>query len=77
MLTLVSLSDLDPIPEPTFIPIPLELEIEPLILESHIPLMEKECKFQFLNLDSTLEPKLTLKPKVEFFKLVLVPDEGL
>ena len=36
--------------------------------------MEKECEFQFLDLDSTLEPKLTLELKVDFFELVLVPE---
>jgi len=36
--------------------------------------MEKECEFQFLDLDSTLEPKLTLEPKVDFPGLVLVPE---
>jgi len=45
-----------------------------LILDSHIPLMGKECEFQFLDLDSTLEPKLTLEPKVNFTELVLVPE---
>ena len=48
--------------------------MESPILDSHIPLMGKECEFQFLNLDSTLEPKLTLEPKVDFFELVLVPE---
>ena len=36
--------------------------------------MGKECEFQFLDLDSTLEPKLTLEPKVDFPKLVLIPE---
>ena len=36
--------------------------------------MGKECEFQFLDLDSTLELKLTLKPKVDFLELVLVPE---
>ena len=40
--------------------------IESPILDSHILLMGKECKFQFLDLDSTLEPKRTLEPKVDF-----------
>ena len=34
--------------------------------------MGKECEYQFLDLVSTLEPKLTLEPKVDFFELVLV-----
>ena len=36
--------------------------------------MGKECEFQFLDLDSTLEQKLTLEPKVNFLELVLVPE---
>ena len=36
--------------------------------------MGKECEFQFIDLDSTLEPKLTLEPKVDFFELVLIPE---
>ena len=36
--------------------------------------MGKECEFQFLDLDLTLETKLTLKFKVDFFKLVLVSE---
>ena len=34
----------------------------------------KKCEFLFLDLDSTLEPKLTLEPKVDFSELVLVPE---
>ena len=45
MLTLVSLPNLDPILEPTLIHVPIELKIEPPILDSHIPLMGKECEF--------------------------------
>ena len=74
MLTPVFLPNLDQFSEPTFIPIPIDLEIESPILDSHIPLMGKECKYQFLDLDSTLEPKLTLEPQVDFPEFVLVPD---
>ena len=66
MLTPVFLPNLDQFLEPTFIPVPIDLEMESPSLDSHIPLMGKECEFQFLNLDSTIEPKLTLKPKVHF-----------
>ena len=45
MFTLVSLPNLHQFPEPTFIPIPIDLEIESPIFDSHIPLMEKECEF--------------------------------
>ena len=34
MLTQISLPNLDPITEPTLIPIPIDFEIEPSILES-------------------------------------------
>ena len=74
MLTPVSLSNLDQFSEPTFIPVPIYIEIKSLILDSHILLMEKECEFQFFDLDSTLESKLTLEPKIDFFELVLVPE---
>jgi len=36
--------------------------------------MRKECEFQFLDLDLTLKPKLTLEPIVDFSELVLVPE---
>ena len=48
--------------------------MESPILDSHIPLMGKEYEFQFLDLDSTIEPKLILEPKVDFPVLVLVPE---
>ena len=33
-----------------------------------------ECEIKFFDLDSTLEPKLTLEPNVDFPELVLVPE---
>ena len=54
ILTLLSLPNLDPNPEPMFILEPIILEHEPLILDSHIPLMENECEFQPFDLDQTL-----------------------
>ena len=36
--------------------------------------MKKGCEFQFLDLDSTLESKLTLEPKIDFPELVLVSE---
>ena len=48
MLTLISLPDLDPIFEPTLIPLPMHLEHEPPILNSHIPLLEKNVNINFL-----------------------------
>ena len=36
--------------------------------------MGKKCEFQFLDLDSILEPKLTLEPKVDFPESVMVPE---
>ena len=35
--------------------------------------MGTECEIKFFNLDSTLEPKPTLEPNVDFPKLILVP----
>ena len=60
ILTLISLPDLDPIPEPTLIHVPIDLETEPSIFDSHILLMGNECEFQFFDLEPTLKPKLTL-----------------
>jgi len=51
MLTLLSLPNLDQFLEPTFILIPIDLEIESPILDSHILLMGKECEFYFFDLD--------------------------
>ena len=62
MLIQVSLPDLDPIQMPTLIPIPIELEHEPPILDSHIPLLKNECKLEFYDLDQTHEP--TLNPNL-------------
>ena len=53
MQTLVSLPDLDPISKPTLILIPIELEHEPTILDSYIPLLENECELEFYDLDQT------------------------
>jgi len=74
ILTPVFLPNLDQFPKPKFISISIDLEIESPILDSHVPLMGKECEFQFLDLDSTLEPKLSLEPNVYFLELVLVPE---
>ena len=72
MLTPVFLPNLDQFFEPTFFHVPINLEMESPILDSHIPLMGKECEYKFLDLDSTLKPKLTLEHKVDFSELVLV-----
>ena len=61
MLTLVSLLDLDHILEPTLIPIPINLEHEPPILKSHIPLMKNDCETRLFDLDPTIESNLTLE----------------
>ena len=57
MLTPVFLPNLDQFSELTFIPIPIDLEMESPILNSHIPLIRKECEFQCFDLDPTFEPK--------------------
>ena len=74
MLTSVSLPKLDPLPEPTLIPVSIDFKIEPPLLDSHISLMGKECEIKFCDLDSTLEPEPTLEPKVDFPELVLIPE---
>jgi len=45
ILTLISLTDLAPFPGSTLIPVSVELETEPPILDSHISLMGNECDF--------------------------------
>jgi len=74
MLILVSLLKLDPFPELTLIPVSISFEIEPPLLDSHISLIGKECEIEFFYLDSTLEPKPILEPKVDFPELVMVPE---
>ena len=51
-LTLASLPKLDLLPEPTLIPISIDLETEQLLLDSHISLMGIECEIKFFDLDS-------------------------
>ena len=48
--------------------------MESPIFDSYNLFMEKECEFQFMDLDSILELKLTLEPKVNFPELVLIPE---
>ena len=66
MLILTSLPKLDPFSQPTLILVSIDFEIEPPLLDSHFSLMGIECKIKFFDLDSTLEPKPTLEPKVDF-----------
>ena len=58
MLTLIFLPDLDSIPKPTLIPIPVELEHEPTILDSYISLLENKCELEFYDLDQIHEPTM-------------------
>jgi len=74
MLTLISLTDLDSFLEPTLIPVFIDIKTEPPILDSHIPLMGKECEFHFFDLDSTIEPIPTLELTLNFSELVMVPE---
>jgi len=74
MLTIVSLSNLDPILKPRLIPVPIDFEHEPPIIDSHISLLRDECEFQFFDWDH--EPNLTLESKLnlsQFYKSTLVP----
>ena len=74
MLTLITSPDLDPILEPTLIPVPIDFEHEPLILDRHIPILGNECERQFFDLDQTLKMNPTLEPKLDFPESVLVSE---
>jgi len=78
-LTPISLPILSNILESILVPIPVILELESQILESHIPLWGNECglEFQFLYLDLILEPISTPKPLLDLSQIpesVLVPE---
>jgi len=64
-LTLVFLPDLDLILEPTLIPVLTNLETEPSMLESLIPLLGNKCEFQFFDLNSIIELKPTIESKLD------------
>ena len=74
MLPSVSLPKFDPFFEPTLIPVSIDFEIERPLLDNHISLIRKECEIKFFDLESTLEPKPTLEPKVNFLELLNVPE---
>ena len=66
----------EPYPDPTLIHAPINLKLEFPILQSHILLMENECKPQLFYLDPTLDPISTLEPLLDlnqFPKSILVP----
>ena len=76
MFTLVSLSNLNLISEPILIPIPIDFEHRPPILDSHISLLGNECEVQFFDMNQTLEPNRTLERKLDFaqfYESALVP----
>jgi len=64
ILTPILLPNLRKILESVLVPIPIILELESPILESHIPLWGNECglEFQLLDLDPLPEPILTPEP---------------
>jgi len=74
ILTPVSLPNLDPIPGPTLIPVPVYYEIGSLILDSHIHLMDHKYELKFFDLELTLETHPTLELKFDFPEPVLVPN---
>ena len=43
-------------------------------MDSHTSLIGKKCDIKLSDLDSTLESKPTLEPKVDFLELVMVPE---
>ena len=63
-MTPILLPNLSNILESVLIPIPIILELESPILESHIPLWENNygLEFQLLDLDPIHEPILTPEP---------------
>ena len=65
---------MDPIPEPTLIPVPIYYEIGSPILDSHIHLIDHKYEFKYFDLEPTLEPNATLEPKLDFSEPVLVPN---
>ena len=76
IVTMVSLSDLNRIPEPTLINAPINLELESLILQSYISWIENDCESYFFDLDPTLHPISTLEPLLnlnQLHKSVLAP----
>ena len=77
ILTPVLLPKLSNILESVLIPIPVILELESPILESHILLWGNECgEFQLLDLDPILEPILTPVPLLDLSQIpesVVVP----
>ena len=74
MLTSVSLPNLDSIPEPTLILVPIYYRIESPILDGHIPyVMNHERELNFFDLEPALDP--TLEPKLTFQELVLFQED--
>jgi len=74
---LTSLPDLDYTLRPILIPVPINLEHESSILESHITLWRNECEPQFFALNPTLEPYSILEPKldlIQFHESILVQE---
>ena len=70
------LTQFGPIFEPIIVLIPIDFEIEPPILESHISLMGKECDLQFFDSEPTFEPKLTLKSKLNLSHIGIRTDHS-
>ena len=65
MLTPVSLPKLDPSPKPTLIPVSINFEIEPPLLDSHISLMRKESEIELFDCSFILAI-IGLGSRVEF-----------
>ena len=76
MLTLVSLPNLDSIPEPTLIFVLIYYRIESPIVDGHIPyMMNDECELKFFGLKPALELDPTLEPKLIFQELILFRED--
>jgi len=71
------LAHLDNILKSTLIFVPIYLELDSSILQSHIPVIDHECELQHFDLNSTLEPCPILESKLnlnQFYESVLVPE---
>ena len=64
MLILISLPKFDPFSEPILIPVPIDFELEPPTLDSHIPLLEMNLKFNSLIWTKLLNQVWLLNPNL-------------
>ena len=76
MLTSVSLPNLESIPQPILIPVPIYSRIESPIVDGYFPyMMNDECELKFFDLEPALELYPTLEPKLTLQGLVLFQED--